>query len=41
MAKPVTEFYDSLSPEYRYNMGWDWEAVMREEGGRDLLQTPP
>jgi SAM-dependent methyltransferase len=32
MAKPVTEFYDSLSPEYRYNMGWDWEAVMREEG---------
>ncbi len=32
MAKPVTEFYDSLSPEYRHNMGWDWEAVMREEG---------
>lgn len=32
MAKPVTEFYDSLSPEYRHNMGWDWEAVRREEG---------
>ena len=32
MAKPVTEFYDSLSPEYRNNMGWDWEAVMRDEG---------
>lgn len=32
MAKPVTEFYDSLSPEYRHNMGWDWEAVMRDEG---------
>ena len=32
MATPVTDFYDSLSPEYRHNMGWDWEAVMREEG---------
>jgi SAM-dependent methyltransferase len=32
MSKPVTEFYDRLSPEYRDNMGWDWEAVMREEG---------
>jgi len=32
MAAPVTEFYDRLSPEYRQNMGWDWEAVMREEG---------
>jgi len=32
MAKPVTEFYDRLSPEYRHNMGWDWEAGMREEG---------
>lgn len=32
MAKPVTEFYDRLSPEYRYNMGWDWESVMRREG---------
>ena len=32
MAKPVTEFYDRLSPEYRHNMGWDWESVMRREG---------
>jgi SAM-dependent methyltransferase len=32
MAAPVTEFYDSLSPEYRHNMGWDWEAGMREQG---------
>ena len=32
MAKPVTEFYDRLSPEYRDNMGWDWEKGMREEG---------
>ncbi len=32
MAKPVTEFYDGLSPEYRDNMGWDWEAGVREEG---------
>lgn len=32
MASPVTEFYDTLSPEYRYNMGWDWDAVMRDEG---------
>ncbi len=32
MAKPVTDFYDRLSPEYRHNMGWDWEAVLREEG---------
>ncbi len=32
MATPVTDFYDNLSPEYRHNMEWDWEAVMREEG---------
>ena len=32
MPKSVTEFYDRLSPEYRHNMGWDWEAVMRKEG---------
>ena len=32
MAAPVTEFYDSLSPEYHDNMGWDWESTMREEG---------
>lgn len=32
MANSVTEFYDRLSPEYRDNMGWDWEAGMRREG---------
>jgi SAM-dependent methyltransferase len=32
MADSVTEFYDRLSPEYRDNMGWDWEAAVREEG---------
>ncbi len=32
MADPVTEFYDRLSPEYRHNMGWDWEVAVREEG---------
>ena len=32
MDDTVTEFYDTLSPEYRHNMGWDWEAVMRDEG---------
>ncbi len=32
MADPVVEFYDRLSPEYRDNMGWDWEAAVREEG---------
>lgn len=32
MADSVTEFYDRLSPEYRDNMGWDWEAEMRRQG---------
>lgn len=32
MADSVTDFYDRLSPEYRDNMGWDWEAEMRREG---------
>ena len=32
MAIPVTDFYDHLSPEYRDNMGWDWESTMRKEG---------
>ena len=31
MAKPLTEFYDRLSPLYRDNMGWDWEAGVRQE----------
>ncbi len=32
MADSITEFYDRLSPEYRDNMGWDWDAAMRNEG---------
>ena len=32
MADSVTEFYDRLSPEYRDNMGWDWESTVRSEG---------
>ena len=32
MSEPVTDFYDALSPFYHDNMGWDWDAVMREEG---------
>ena len=32
MAISVTDFYDNLSPEYRDNMGWDWESTMRKEG---------
>lgn len=32
MAAPVTDFYDNLGPEYRDNMGWDWESTMRKEG---------
>ena len=32
MTDSVTEFYDRLSPEYRDNMGWDWESVARSEG---------
>ncbi len=32
MSDSVTDFYDRLSPEYRDNMGWDWDAEMRREG---------
>ena len=32
MSESVTNFYDALSPLYHDNMGWDWDAVMREEG---------
>ena len=32
MADSVTDFYDRLSPEYRDNMGWDWESTVRSEG---------
>ena len=32
MSEFVTDFYDALSPFYHDNMGWDWDAVMRQEG---------
>lgn len=32
MADSVAEFYDRLSVEYHHNMGFDWEAEVREEG---------
>jgi SAM-dependent methyltransferase len=32
MADPVVEFYDRMSVEYHHNMGFDWEAAVREEG---------
>ncbi len=32
MCNPVIDFYDGLSPEYRDNMGWDWDAAVRKEG---------
>ncbi|MFQ5564741.1 MAG: class I SAM-dependent methyltransferase [Paracoccaceae bacterium] len=32
MANSVTEFYDRLGPEFRNNMGWDWEAMTRRQG---------
>jgi len=32
MSNPVIDFYDGLSPEYRDNMGWDWDAAVRKEG---------
>ncbi len=32
MSNPITEFYDGLGPEYRDNMGWDWDAAVRKEG---------
>ena len=34
MAKPVTDFYDRLSLLYHHNMGWDWDAAVREEGAQ-------
>lgn len=32
MTDPVIEFYDRLGPEYRDNMGWDWDEAVRREG---------
>ena len=34
MSKHVTDFYDRLSLLYHHNMGWDWDAAVREEGGQ-------
>ena len=34
MIDSVTDFYDRLSPEYRDNMGWDWESTVRSEGAK-------
>ena len=34
MSKSVTDFYNRLSLMYHHNMGWDWDAVMREEGAQ-------
>lgn len=32
MGEPVADYYDRLGREYRHNMGWDWDAQMRDEG---------
>ncbi len=32
MTDSVAAFYDGLGPEYRDNMGWDWDAAVRKEG---------
>jgi len=32
MNNPVIDFYDTLSPFYRENMGWDWIDGMKQEG---------
>jgi SAM-dependent methyltransferase len=34
MSKHVTDFYDRLSLLYHHNMGWDWDAAVREEGAQ-------
>ena len=34
MTKSVTDFYDRLSLLYHHNMGWDWDAAVREEGAQ-------
>jgi SAM-dependent methyltransferase len=34
MSKTVTDFYDRLSLLYHHNMGWDWDAAVREEGAQ-------
>ena len=32
MIDPVVDFYDRISLEHHHNMGFDWEASVREEG---------
>ena len=34
MSKSITDFYDRLSLLYHHNMGWDWDAAVREEGAQ-------
>jgi len=34
MSRSVTDFYDRLSLLYHHNMGWDWDAAVREEGAQ-------
>jgi SAM-dependent methyltransferase len=34
MSRKVTNFYDRLSLLYHHNMGWDWDAAVREEGAQ-------
>ena len=48
MSQPVIDFYDRLGLQYRHNMGWDWEATMRDEGSilsrfitRDMNRSGP
>ncbi len=31
MTDPVIDFYDTLSPFYKENMGWDWEDGLKRE----------
>ncbi len=32
MADPILDFYDRISVEHHHNMGFDWEAAVRDEG---------
>ena len=34
MSRSITDFYDRLSLLYHHNIGWDWEAAVREEGAQ-------
>jgi len=34
MSRSTTDFYDRLSLLYHHNMGWDWDAAVREEGAQ-------